>query len=557
MQPGIPDQDLNRAVERLEASGHLKPGSRMHRLLTYLLAAETEGRGDEVKAYAIAVDVLDRGEDFDPQEDSIVRVEVGRLRRLLDNYYSTDGSADLLQFRIPSGSSRVEVVPQDAGPEPEEKPPPAPMRNRLLLALAAVVILAAGFAGGGYWVYRRLSEPEQIVRTDTPILEVRSIHDAVGDPDLAYVGPALQSVLTRELSHFRTLRVRSAGPDAPNVTVPGRPGTDFVLSGVLAPGTGGTDLELVLTDDATDTVLWSDRLPIDTDDPELAASLQNWIQEAVVSIAAPGGAIPAEEMRRLEDRLKAEASEDWEYLCYLKWHAYDLTKDSRHERLARVCLEALIERGTTDGRIWAAYAFMSFLDWTKTGAGTDHPLMARAEDAVHRATTLDPLGAEGFEYLAGILLARGDTAAAADAYDAAWELNPSKPDIHVARGWQQMLSGEWDEGLANVRAGTALTLNPPGWFRIPLSIDAFTKGDFHAARTQAVLMLVSGDERGRILAALAAAEAGEQDAAQRHLAELQASGRTVASALDEIRAVFNHPETMAAYEEAASRLLGE
>ncbi len=52
------------------------------------------GRGDRLKAYELAVAVLERDASFNPQNDPIVRIEMAQLRRDLDHYYLTDGHAD-------------------------------------------------------------------------------------------------------------------------------------------------------------------------------------------------------------------------------------------------------------------------------------------------------------------------------------------------------------------------------------------------------------------------------------------------------------------------------
>lgn len=78
-------------ITRLERSGALGTGGRLAALLRYLVAEELAGRGDRLKAYAIATEILGRGPDFDPQQDSIVRVEIARLRKALDLYFATQG----------------------------------------------------------------------------------------------------------------------------------------------------------------------------------------------------------------------------------------------------------------------------------------------------------------------------------------------------------------------------------------------------------------------------------------------------------------------------------
>jgi hypothetical protein len=52
------------------------------------------GRPGELKEDALSRDVFNRGENYDPRTDSIVRVEAQRLRRKLRKYYDTRGSED-------------------------------------------------------------------------------------------------------------------------------------------------------------------------------------------------------------------------------------------------------------------------------------------------------------------------------------------------------------------------------------------------------------------------------------------------------------------------------
>jgi adenylate cyclase len=66
--------------------------------------AAAAGESDGVKEYAIGVEVFERGNDFDPRVDPIVRVQASKLRSKLTEYYSAHGAADPLIIAIPKGS---------------------------------------------------------------------------------------------------------------------------------------------------------------------------------------------------------------------------------------------------------------------------------------------------------------------------------------------------------------------------------------------------------------------------------------------------------------------
>ena len=72
-------------------------------LLSYLCEKMFAGEGDQIKEYSIAVDVLGRPGEFDQDADSIVRVQVNRLRKRLAEFYSGEGAGHRLHIAIPVG----------------------------------------------------------------------------------------------------------------------------------------------------------------------------------------------------------------------------------------------------------------------------------------------------------------------------------------------------------------------------------------------------------------------------------------------------------------------
>jgi len=102
-------------VERLVASHTLHSSESLCKLLRYLARQAVEHPGIPVKEYQIATEVFGRQPDFDPQLDSMVRVQVGRLRSKLAEYYSSEGTNDLTGVEIPKGSYAV-VIHDRTGP---------------------------------------------------------------------------------------------------------------------------------------------------------------------------------------------------------------------------------------------------------------------------------------------------------------------------------------------------------------------------------------------------------------------------------------------------------
>ena len=90
-------------LDRICASREFRSKPVMKKLLTYLVTEYIEGRSDQIKGYSVGVDVFKRGIDFDPDKNPIVRINAGRLRRLLRMYYLEEGKQDPIRIDIPRG----------------------------------------------------------------------------------------------------------------------------------------------------------------------------------------------------------------------------------------------------------------------------------------------------------------------------------------------------------------------------------------------------------------------------------------------------------------------
>src|SRR5690606_36552714 len=95
---------VRETLERLLASETFARSERARNLLRYLVEREQAGEADRLKGFAIAMDVFGKDADFDSATDAVVRVQAGRLRELLQQYFSTEGVNDPIRIIIPRGS---------------------------------------------------------------------------------------------------------------------------------------------------------------------------------------------------------------------------------------------------------------------------------------------------------------------------------------------------------------------------------------------------------------------------------------------------------------------
>lgn len=506
--------EANAVLRRLVEAGALRPETRLARLLDYLLTAEWQGRGDRLKAYSVAVDVLERGEDFDPTTDAIVRVEIGRLRKLLAEFYAGPGKSDPLIVDIPKGRMRPRITRPEAAAGVEtpakDAPETAPARANVRLRLAAVLVgLFVVVLGGFLAIANILGTPELGEEQDVPIVEVGPFSAEIVDSNLAVLVPGLRGELVRMLSRFHTLRVRD-NPDGATLLPEDMRKADFRVTARGRSDATGLMLDFTVTDVASNTIAWSGTEIFRGNASALERGSEQQLSKVILTIAAPNGLVAREALNRLEeeDNMRASSSPS-AYACYLRFHAWDLTKDPGQRKSVRACLDELIAQDTQDGLIWSAYGFFTFFDWTERGGDLGAPDFVRAEAAARRAVALAPLASEPHEFLGGILDVSGRIDEADEYLRTALRLNSSKPEIKVRLGWHEMLKDNWEDGLALVQEGIDQSINVPGWFRLPLAFDAIRRGDWQLAGAEGERILAGGDRRGRVIVIAASRELGD------------------------------------------------
>jgi hypothetical protein len=116
------DQEAVREqLDRVLKSPPFLQSRRRQRFLQYIVNETLAGRGDRLKGYAIARDVFDRPEDFDANVDPIVRMEAGRLRDRLREYYDAAGKDDPILIELPKGTYTPQISFHEVGGAVEDQ----------------------------------------------------------------------------------------------------------------------------------------------------------------------------------------------------------------------------------------------------------------------------------------------------------------------------------------------------------------------------------------------------------------------------------------------------
>jgi hypothetical protein len=187
-----PDEDLalKQAAERIQLTGALGE-SRVRRLFDYLLATSLAGQSP--KEIAIAMDVFGKGADFDVGNDALVRVYIHKLRKALDEFYSSSNAEAGQIIHIPRGEYRLRLNPRPAptGPVDAKKEIKKAWPRRSAIVAGAVAVLAAATVAL-IWSNRPHSDLDRVranpiwsalLKDDRPIMIIIGDYYLIGELD--------------------------------------------------------------------------------------------------------------------------------------------------------------------------------------------------------------------------------------------------------------------------------------------------------------------------------------------------------------------------------------
>lgn len=133
------------------------------RFLDFVAEQTLQGNGEKLNEYLIGVEVYERGVDFNPQRDPIVRVQAYEIRRLLKKYYEEDGKANPVRMDLPSGhyvpifarhGDPVREAEEAGPPLPAAAAPEVPRQSLILTSVLALCCIALATALVFTWSHR-------------------------------------------------------------------------------------------------------------------------------------------------------------------------------------------------------------------------------------------------------------------------------------------------------------------------------------------------------------------------------------------------------------------
>lgn len=490
--------EIRAALARVLASPAFQSAPQLAAFLTFVVEKRLAGEAASIKGYTIATQALGRPEDFDPQADPIVRVEAGRLRRVLTAYYEGLGQEDPIRILIPRGGyvpsfKRAAVAPESPppteaesapAPAPETVPapePPAPAppdpsgRGRVewLPGFAAVALVALVLVAGRSFVDSgpARGSPDSARIDGRPLVGV-----AAPDPQSLPAGrfspAALRTLVLDALARFDEIVVFDLAAGGAANPESGR----YVLDLRVQPAGETVSVTARLGYEPSGRVVWVRSFdPARRADP--AASPEADIaRQIATSLGQPSGVLFADLRSRpdLNERTR----------CVVQ--VYDHWRNPSREAHARGrdCLEAVVAAQPNAATALADLAFF-YIEEHCIGYNARPEPLERAMRVARQAIELAPESPRANQALMDVLFARNEVAAALARGRHAVDLNPNDTDILAGYGSKLVQTGRYREGADFIRRAAEANPAAPPWYDFFLFLAAFMQDDWPAAKAAA------------------------------------------------------------------------
>lgn len=545
--PDRPDEQtaalIRAALDRILASDAFRSAPQLAAFLGFIVERSLAGRAVELKGYTIAVEAFGRPPDFDPQSDPIVRVEAGRLRKALVQYYAGEGVAEPLRIAIPVGgyvpsfvSDAEEPVPAavDAAAEAVVRAPSPHTasgarqaaarvesgRARLaIVGLVLVVVIMAVAVASTRIGHRREAGPSpagvapQARPTSPPAsapapaasssqpahlpVVVVTVGASPDDPALAEVMQRFARLLVDAMARFDDLISVKAPPPGASGVEAGDYVFEMNASRVGADTEGFGRLRSVRDGRIVWTTSTTRSLESGPDDSELL----ELARRLAIRLAEPFGIIHAD---------FRQSATSPAMRCMFQAFDFRRTMQPAEHLAARACLEGVLAKDAGFHPAWSQLALLILDEYTQGLNPQPGPPLDRALSAALTAVRLAPSSARAQQVMMDVLFARGALEDAIRNGREALARNPYDPDIMADLGSRFVRLNRPAEGLPLLSRAVELSAGRPPWYDFYAFLAAHLLGADKLAESYGTALLADQGALSLLGRSLAAAKAKDE-----------------------------------------------
>ena len=463
-------EEVRAQLERILSSGEFPRAGRGAAFLKYVTEETLAGRARRLKAYSIAIEVFDRSAGFS-QEDPVVRIEAGRLRRVIERYYLVAGQRDPIRIDIPKGAYvptfKWSYAPTEgAGDALNEDVAEHRAFSWRRLAWPVLAMLVA-FVCTGLGFYAGILKGPVNGRSAAhvpgePTLVIAPFADLGEGPQAARYAAGLTEELLTALPRFKEITVfgretsKALPPGVEASQVREGLGARYLVAGGVRVAGEKIRVTVRLVDTSDGSIMWSQDYDENLDTHELFFIQTDVARKVATAIAQPYGIIAKSMAANLPP------DDAGVHDCTLRFYAYREQLNAETHLIARNCLQNAVARFPTYATAWSMLSFIQ-LDESRfefNPQSDKGPATERALGSARRAVLLEPDNTRALQALMTALFFNNETNEAFDVGEAALAANPNDTEFLGELGTRVAFSGQWKRGADLL--DRAIELNPGG-----------------------------------------------------------------------------------------------
>ena len=411
---GFTREEILIQMRKVLKSSELSSKSKLCKLLQYIIDETLDGRKDKIKGYTIGVDVFGKEEGFDPEQDPLVRIHAGRLRRVLRLYYLETGRKDSIKIEIPKGKYIPVFLP-----------------NRLL----ADSKLA-----------HTISEE---ISSAKPAVAVLPFKNLTGNPEQDYFALGFSEELSGELTKFEDLVVHESIPFSTAIVSDidineyiNKSGVRFIIEGSVLLTGEQVKILVRLSDRIKGEQIWAERYLRDHSVNNLIEIQENIIAEISSILGSEYGII----MQRLTGELTQMKPQNLDtFYAISRFHYFEAHQTIEAAQEAFKSLEQAVSSDPGSGIAHAMLALLYGNRYLLDFPGADDAYN-RMTFLAEKAMSLDPNSLGVRCIYAGFCFVSNNKERFFQEAEICLSQNP-RPSMKLGfLGFHLSLYGEWERG---------------------------------------------------------------------------------------------------------------
>ena len=424
-------------LSRMLKSDLFSRADQQSRFLRFIVEETLTGGGSRLNQFVIGIEVFNRDESFDPAIDSIVRVEAGRLRSKLREYYSGVGSTDPLEIILPKGTYTVNFLLDRKKTDVHD----TEQKDK----------------AGKELDNSESNRNKNVVSLENPVIAVLPFGNLSNDPEQEYFADGITEDLITDISKIpgvgviarnstftyknKAVKVQQIGEDL---------GVNFVMEGSVRKSDNRIRITAQLVNTLDGDHLWAERYDRDLDD---IFSIQDDVVKQIVS------ALKVTLSQEEQISLYRKGTRNLEaYDCVLR--GADFSRTFRPENIdkASVLFRRAINLDPGYSEPYARLALVYVYEWIAGLTDKPETILDEALKLAQNSVTIEQDSTLAHSTLGWVYLWRNDNEKAIEEGNFAIELDQS----HVrALGWMSIaLAWEGRTEHAMQMVERAIRLNP-------------------------------------------------------------------------------------------------